>query len=498
MAWEKLQAFKELKETTENSLNETEKTNLNKINAADIRAEKTMIWEKTFKIDWKDMKLKDIVSNLKFSTDGRTATLNWKQIAKISELWAAIQVYVIANDKGVGSTKIDGWVWKNTIIWIQSTQNSMKAEWNSSKEKSTDNNEKAESIDLDDILGRSTYKYFIKYLKEDRAQTIKDSYKIFSSAWDWKLDRSKVVVDKTNKKLFITYYSQQKSTNTKVEVPFSAFQNQDLTVDSKKLVVSIDNKIKNSEQKLWEEKREKRVQEWIDDYPERSIADPVVKKYFVDKKVDFEFVRTEKINWVPYAVIKNWNNDKWIERKIPYNKILDKNSKYTVGTYAWALVGIYKNDAIDYVTKELQNDLAAAKEISTSKVEAKKSSYETIKNVITNYKKDSNYEKNFDNELTEATKQYNYYNSLSILNSVEKNISEDNSEIKNENELERIVWITEVTENWVTIKVVDYGARMGPTNFAAVGKRADYIKRTEALVKKTYKRGYREINKQER
>ena len=128
MAWEKLQAFKELKETTENSLNETEKTNLNKINADDIRAEKTMIWDKTFKIDWQDMKLKDIVTKLKISSDGRTATLNWKQIAKISELWAAIQVYVIANDKGVGSTKIDWWVWKNTIIWIQSAQNSIKAE----------------------------------------------------------------------------------------------------------------------------------------------------------------------------------------------------------------------------------------------------------------------------------------------------------------------------------------------------------------------------------
>ena len=123
---ENLKAFEDLKETTANSLDAKEKADLNKISPEDIRSEKDKVGDKMFVVDGQSMKLKDIAKNLKFDVAWTTATLNWKKIARWSELWAALQVYAIAYNKSIGRFLIDWKLWTNSVAWLQGAQTEAK------------------------------------------------------------------------------------------------------------------------------------------------------------------------------------------------------------------------------------------------------------------------------------------------------------------------------------------------------------------------------------
>lgn len=144
---ENLKTFESLKENGNASLSSQEKADLRKISPDDIRSQKEKVWEKSFVVGGKLMKLKDIVKNLAFDEEGEKAELkiNGKKVAIGwgSELWAAIQVYAIAHNKSIGRAWIDGKVGRDTVKWLQSTQNSVKAEERAKKtpEKPVDQDE---------------------------------------------------------------------------------------------------------------------------------------------------------------------------------------------------------------------------------------------------------------------------------------------------------------------------------------------------------------------
>lgn len=123
---ENLKAFENLSEKANDRLSDAEKKELNKISTEDIRSQKKKIGDKEFNFDGKKMKLSDIVKDLQIAADRSNASLNWKLVGKWSEfwgsdLWAAIQVYVIAHNKDVGRFKIDWMVWKDTLLGVQWT-----------------------------------------------------------------------------------------------------------------------------------------------------------------------------------------------------------------------------------------------------------------------------------------------------------------------------------------------------------------------------------------
>lgn len=480
MAWEKLQAFKELKETTENSLNETEKTNLNKINADDIRAEKTMIWDKTFKIDWQDMKLKDIVTKLKISSDGRTATLNWKQIAKISELWAAIQVYVIANDKGVGSTKIDWWVWKNTIIWIQSAQNSIKAETWRTPDKPGQNIENLDNID--EILTKNLLKYFWDSAEQKKYS---ETYKILDTN-TWKLIWT---LDKTNKKLVVRYdsvydsYDWQK--HKTVTVPFDKFLNTDKTVDTSKLVKSIKDAIQSNERSDRAEVQRKSIQEWIDNYKESSIADALMKRYLIETEKDFKY------GWTNNGLVKIINKKTGNYWNVDQKVLLDSNNKFSSWKFAWELVNHYKTYAINREKDKLAKAKKDVQGLTTSKkIEKYQSIIDEVNWFWDKYKNDFAAEKN------DAVKRKWYYETVKKISNV-RNIIENPKSTQQDkiNALSTVVIVKDgVWSDGVAIKVIDYSNNVRD-KYAAVNAKASYNNEISSLVRKVFQYWYKEVNK---
>lgn len=480
MAWEKLQAFKELKETTENSLNETEKTNLNKINADDIRAEKTMIWDKTFKIDWQDMKLKDIVTKLKISSDGRTATLNWKQIAKISELWAAIQVYVIANDKGVGSTKIDWWVWKNTIIWIQSAQNSIKAETWRTPDKPGQNIENLDNID--EILTKNLLKYFWDSAEQKKYS---ETYKILDTN-TWKLIWT---LDKTNKKLVVRYdsvydsYDWQK--HKTVTVPFDKFLNTDKTVDTSKLVKSIKDAIQSNERSDRAEVQRKSIQEWIDNYKESSIADALMKRYLIETEKDFKY------GWTNNGLVKIINKKTGNYWNVDQKVLLDSNNKFSSWKFAWELVNHYKTYAINREKDKLAKAKKDVQGLTTSKkIEKYQSIIDEVNWFWDKYKNDFAAEKN------DAVKRKWYYETVKKISNV-RNIIENPKSTQQDKikALSTVVVVKDgVWSDGVAIKVIDYSNNVS-AKYAAVNAKASYNNEISSLVRKVFQYWYKEVNK---
>ena len=91
---ESLKAFENLRENVKNSLSSQEKADLRKISPDDIKSQREKVWEKSFAVDGKSMKLKDIVKNLTFDEEGEKAELkiNGKKVAIgwQSELWVRL------------------------------------------------------------------------------------------------------------------------------------------------------------------------------------------------------------------------------------------------------------------------------------------------------------------------------------------------------------------------------------------------------------------------
>lgn len=194
-----LTAFENLKENVRDSLQTHERDALRALSTTEVKKQKDEIWKKSFSVDWKPMKLKDIVANLDFDPKGNVAkvkieegkfvTIGWQ-----SELWAAIQVYAIANNKSIGDAWIDGKVWKDTVKWLESTQNSMKAEGTPKKGPETVNEESDVTSRLSDLL---------KFDYRDRVWKYNDTkYDLLCGDMtntEWAIKSSRKIFDSNNK-----------------------------------------------------------------------------------------------------------------------------------------------------------------------------------------------------------------------------------------------------------------------------------------------------------
>ena len=225
MAWENLKAFENLKENKNASLNSQEKADLRNISLRDIQSQKEKIWNKTFLIGSESMKLKDIVNSLVFDEKWNRAQIKMRDNLLVtigwgSELWAAIQVYAIANNKSIGDSWIDWMVWKNTVKWLQSTQNAVRAEGRKNPETLDDQDEvKEQSVAR--LVNAIYTEYVGKYSNESynlldtrsgvNQWTLKNKtvngnkVTITYKSAIWKKENQKIVVDASTCKVWKQY-----------------------------------------------------------------------------------------------------------------------------------------------------------------------------------------------------------------------------------------------------------------------------------------------------
>lgn len=279
---ENLKAFESLKENENASLSSKEKADLRKISPDDIKSQKEKVWEKSFVVDGKSMKLKDIVKNLIFDEEGEKAELkiNGKKVAIgwESELWAAIQVYAIAHNKTIGRAWIDGKVGRDTVKWLQSTQNAVKADERSKKNPETDPQSKENMLGWDELL----VKPFTKYVKPEKNIPLFKERGIMDPQTGCLTPTNKSSYKK-DKMLKFDYNFGWKI--LKVEVPI--VENKYNEINAKALADSIRKATIDRQNEHKIDQKNKAVEDGIDDFKEKNITDSLIRKWATSKGIDF-------------------------------------------------------------------------------------------------------------------------------------------------------------------------------------------------------------------
>ncbi len=346
MAGENLKQFEALKETSKNSLSEQEKSNLNKVSERDYRQALSKVENQKFTINWKEVLLKTIVENLTFSKDGKTAYLDWKAIEPISELWAALQVLVIANDFSVWTAKIDWTVWKDTIAWLQNLRNKYLAE--GSKEDTPTkpttpevNPDEFKVQTVDQLINTAIYRGYVGEYE--------NGYNLLNKDWTLK------EVKKINDKITIIYKSPINGKEQAISIDASKCKKWRLySVDD--FWKAIENAITQNERNLWNDKLKREaeekennendsIKEWIKNFNENTISKKFIKDYLQD------------IKYVNYShqlfTIKNSRD--WKEKQIHRNALLT-NGKFDGVKFRQRLEMVYEQDAKNYNVKSWIND----------------------------------------------------------------------------------------------------------------------------------------------
>ncbi len=277
---ENLKAFESLKENGKDSLNSQEKADLRKISPDDIKSQREKVWEKSFTVDGKSMKLKDIVKNLAFDEEWEKAELmiNGKKVAIgwQSELWAAIQVYAIAHNKTIGRAWIDGKVGRDTVRWLQSTQNAVKAE-----KKSEVVNNTWEKIDMNQIKTHNFTPEFNKLWVTKKFKNMKllsDYWILNYQAYAWSL-----VKEKGEWK--ITYTSEIDWKSKTIDLRIKRDVND--KVDAMTLAKQIANTVLKAEKILNISIKNTSAEKWINTFNERMISDGLIRKWANLQGIDF-------------------------------------------------------------------------------------------------------------------------------------------------------------------------------------------------------------------
>ena len=278
---ENLKAFESLKENENASLSSKEKADLRKISPDDIKSQKEKVWDKSFVVDGKSMKLKDIVKNLVFDEEGEKAELkiNGKKVAIgwESELWAAIQVYAIAHNKTIGRAWIDGKVGRDTVKWLQSTQNAVKAAEKSKKNPETDPQSK-ELIGWEALVNQP----FWKYIKPEKNIKLLEERGIMNPQTGCLTPTNKSSYIKDKKLKFDYKFGWS---TLKVEVPVN--ENKYHEIDPKKVADAIIKSTINKQNEHKTEQKNQTVEAGINNFREKDITDPLIKKWALSKKIDF-------------------------------------------------------------------------------------------------------------------------------------------------------------------------------------------------------------------
>jgi len=309
---ENLKAFDQLKETTAWSLSQKEKADLNAINQNDIREAKTRIENKTFVVDGRTMTLKYIVENLKINKSWDRATLFWKEIPRESELWAAIQVYVIAYNKDVGRFLIDWKVWWNTIKWIQGTQTEQHVDQMRQEQRET------VRADIGELIYWKVWPFLTKY-KNAKYNLVRQDSAWLATSWKlrnmsdsmvkwnivtikytsnvWKLGQQTVNIDVSKCRTW-NWYSANKfwqAIETAITARESHLQKQE---NERKRKEDINSKNNSAEK-------------WIESFKESNITDPLVKKRATLNNINFKCITYDNSRIMVY----DENHKIWWDRK---------------------------------------------------------------------------------------------------------------------------------------------------------------------------------------
>lgn len=390
-----LKAFENLRETGKDSLSGAEKNALNAIKEGDLRAAKDEIGKKEFDIDGKKMSVQQIVENLKFSSDWKTAYLNWKPIATTSELWAALQVYAIANNKGIGWTKIDGWLWKNSNQWLSNVQQDLGIE----RKPAPKENSEGSSMDkmgIAELLSKPFKKYFDEWERDelyDKRVMDRNTYVLIPT---------NSLSYKSDKKLKFSYQFEGK--NLQIEVPIE--EDADGYVDAKKLADTIRDKINTARDNRTTEVHNLSADGGIDEFKEKNIKNPIIRKWATANGVNF------------VATVLNGG-------KIKVEAIKKKNSLYSFECNNTDVLSNWSFDANKFNSLLDKNCYDTALKDVKSRLQTTKSWIDKDNTKITRSMDASWVVTKYDNLIKEIT---SYYNSSTLDATQSKMISNDLAE----------------------------------------------------------------------
>jgi len=256
------------------------------------------------------------------------------------------------------------------------------------------------------------------------------------------------------------------------------------TINTKTLAEDIKMAVEKSENSIEAEIQRKSIQEWIDDYNERSIEDPLMKSYLTKTGKDFKY------GWMDNGLVKIINTKTGNYWRVNKNVLLGSDNKFSSWKFAWELVNHYKTYAIN---REKDKLAKVKKDIQGKNTTDKIKDYKSIINEINGFW--DKYKNDFAVEKTDAYKQKEYYEVVNKVSNAKKTIEDPKSNQQDkENALKGVVIVKDGVSNGVAIKIIDYSNNWR-AKYAAVGQKDNYNKDISLLVKKVYQYWYKEVNK---
>lgn len=466
-------------------LDEKEKSEISKVEKKDCQAAKdTLGWKKV-----NGVKLSELMKTFEYNVkhvNGRNVyesfvTINGtkKKIDTRSDLWALIQMYALANwVANVWSTGIDWSIWEKTITGLNQAKLIPEKGNNGNKidTNETDNTYKWEWVTqrtLDDHAFNKDFDSIRNGLYDEYVTN-----KVLKQSGF--LTHTVTESERNAGKFNLTYTRNNWETKT-VVINLKKTNN---TINTKTLAEDIKMAVEKSENSIEAEIQRKSIQEWIDDYNERSIKDPLMKSYLTKTEKDFKY------GWMDNGLVKIINTKTGNYWSVNKNVLLGSDNKFSSWKFAWELVNHYKTYAIN---REKDKLAKVKKDTQGKNTTDKIKDYKSIINEINGFW--DKYQNAFATERTDAYKQKEYYEVVNKVSNAKKTIENPKSTQQDmENALKGVVTVEDGVSNGVAIKIIDYSNNWR-AKYAAVGQKDGYNNAISSLVKKVYQYWYKEVNK---
>ena len=404
---EALKKVDDLKETWAGSLKKEEKDLLNSLTKAEIESKKAVIESKTFVIDGKKVSLPQIVKDVKISPDREKSTLYGKPIARQSELWAAIQLYVIIHNKSVGKPLIDWKVGRLTNEGIADTQTDVKA-----GKKAVENEVQVKNMSVAELKYKSFREYItpksnIKYF-EDKG--ILDSY---TGVLNF---QNKDTYAKDNCLKFKHKYAWK---TVEYSVPLK--QDANHKINPNELARSLAANATAAERNV----RSNKAEAWIDSFRESNITDPVIKRWTEIAGINFA-CDTGKGGSITIRAVSKWKNLATITRQ--NNSVLKSDWSFDSAKFNNVLKEAWLNVAEKAVKDEIQKSidwLPAAHTLHRVNVDSYVTSCNNLKQKVASYGHSNDFKgemAKIENVKTKYVNQKNYLDARKKVDDVMNNI----------------------------------------------------------------------------
>lgn len=449
---------------------------LKTVDHEDIKQSVNWIKNQKFNIKWVDTPLIKIIAGLDATT--WTAKYNGEAIKWWSDLGAAIQTYLIATRNFTWN--IDGKIWPVSIQAIDKARPAAQRELNpgnnsgnNSPEVVSYNWEWVTQRQLDDHAFNADFNsiengLYGKYVTKG----------VLKQAWF--LNHTVTESERNAGKFDLTYTRDNWEKRT-VTINLKKTNNK---INTRTLAQDIKAAVEKSENSIEAEIQRKSIQEWIDDYNERSIKDPLMKSYLTKTEKDFKY------GWMDNGLVKIINTKTGNYWSVNKNVLLGSDNKFSSWKFAWELVNHYKTYAIN---REKDKLAKVKKDTQGKNTTDKIKDYKSIINEINGFW--DKYQNAFATERTDAYKQKEYYEVVNKVSNAKKTIENPKSTQQDmENALKGVVTVKDGVSNGVAIKIIDYSNNWR-AKYAAVGQKDGYNNAISSLVKKVYQYWYKEVNK---